>query len=62
MVDTRDLLKSFASIKMRHLSITLNVAVHSLAQLCFRSNMDVEYFDSFLDWLVASPFDVLCFV
>lgn len=51
VVDMLELSKSFASLKLKHVSRTLNVATHSLIKFCINFNVDVEFFYSFLDWL-----------
>lgn len=60
VVDILGLAKSFLPLKIHHFSRTLNAAAHSIAKFCYKFNVDVEYFNSFLNWLVGKF--VRCFL
>lgn len=47
MVDILEIVKNFDSINFRYNSKDLNTVTHLLAKFCFRSHMDVRYFNSF---------------
>lgn len=53
--------KIFAFIKFRHFSKVMNVAAHTLAKFCLKSNAGVEFFDFFSDSLLGNPVDVCLF-
>lgn len=53
VVDMLVLVKRFAFIKFRHFFRVLNVAAHFLAKFCFKSNVGIEFSDSFSNWFVG---------